>query len=80
MATTWTCTPPGYDVTASSDNSPIAAFEHSERALFGVQFHPEVAHTPRGREIIYNFLFEVCGCTPDWTRGPLRRERDRAGS
>ena len=59
--------PPGYDVTASSDNSPIAAFEHRERPLFGVQFHPEVAHTPRGREIISNFLFEVCHCVPDWT-------------
>ena len=62
-------TPPGYEVTASSDNSPIAAFEHSVKPLFGVQFHPEVAHTPRGREIIHNFLFEVCGCTPDWTAG-----------
>ncbi|MEO7984922.1 MAG: glutamine-hydrolyzing GMP synthase [Gemmatimonadales bacterium] len=59
--------PPGYNVTASSDNSPIAAFEHRERPLFGVQFHPEVAHTPRGREIISNFLFEVCHCVPDWT-------------
>ena len=54
--------PPGYRVTASSDNSPIAAFEHSQRPLFGVQFHPEVAHTPRGGEILNNFLFEVCGC------------------
>ncbi len=61
--------PPGYEVTASSDNSPVAAFEHRQRPLFGVQFHPEVAHTPRGREIISNFLFEVCGCTPDWTAG-----------
>src|SRR6185295_18284291 len=40
--------PPGYRVTASSDNSPVAAFEHTRRPLFGVQFHPEVAHTPRG--------------------------------
>ena len=61
--------PPGYEVTASSDNSPIAAFEHREKPLFGVQFHPEVAHTPRGGEIIGNFLFEVCGCIPDWTAG-----------
>ncbi len=61
--------PPGYDVTASSPNSPVAAFEHHERPLFGVQFHPEVAHTPRGREMIDNFLFDVCGCTPDWTAG-----------
>jgi GMP synthase (glutamine-hydrolysing) len=61
--------PPGYEVTASSDNSPVAAFEHAERPLFGVQFHPEVAHTPRGGEILNNFLFEVCGVTPDWTPG-----------
>jgi GMP synthase (glutamine-hydrolysing) len=61
--------PPGYVVTASSDNSPVAAFEHRERSLFGVQFHPEVAHTPRGGEILNNFLFEICGCTADWTAG-----------
>jgi GMP synthase (glutamine-hydrolysing) len=61
--------PPGYRVTASSDNSPVAAFEHTERPLFGVQFHPEVAHTPRGGEILNNFLFEICGATPDWTAG-----------
>jgi GMP synthase (glutamine-hydrolysing) len=61
--------PPGFRVTASSDNSPIAAFEHQERPLYGVQFHPEVAHTPRGGEILSNFLFEICGAAPDWTAG-----------
>ncbi|HEY8105803.1 MAG TPA: glutamine-hydrolyzing GMP synthase [Gemmatimonadales bacterium] len=61
--------PPGFCVTARSDNSPIAAFEHQERPLFGVQFHPEVAHTPRGGEILNTFLFDICGCTPDWTPG-----------
>jgi GMP synthase (glutamine-hydrolysing) len=61
--------PPQYEVTASSLNSPVAAFEHIQRPLFGVQFHPEVAHTPRGGEILNNFLFEICGCTPDWTPG-----------
>jgi GMP synthase (glutamine-hydrolysing) len=61
--------PPSYQVTASSDNSPIAAMEHSDRPLFGVQFHPEVAHTPRGGEILGNFLFDICGCVPDWTPG-----------
>ena len=61
--------PPGYTVTASSVNSPVAAFEHRQRPLFGVQFHPEVAHTPRGGEILNNYLFEICGCTPDWTPG-----------
>jgi GMP synthase (glutamine-hydrolysing) len=61
--------PPGFQVTASSANSPVAAFEHPSRPLFALQFHPEVAHTPRGGEIIQNFLFTVCGCTPDWTPG-----------
>lgn len=61
--------PPGYCVTASSDNSPVAAFEHGELPLFGVQFHPEVAHTPRGGEMLNTFLFDICGCTPDWTPG-----------
>jgi GMP synthase (glutamine-hydrolysing) len=61
--------PPGYHTVASSVNSPIAAIEHDSKPLFGVQFHPEVAHTPRGGELLNNFLFEVCGCTPDWTPG-----------
>lgn len=61
--------PPGFAVTASSDNTPVAAFEDRRRPLFGVQFHPEVAHTPRGTELINTFLFEICGCSPDWTPG-----------
>jgi GMP synthase (glutamine-hydrolysing) len=61
--------PRGFVHSASSGNSPIAAFEHRERALYGVQFHPEVMHTPRGGEILRNFLFDVCGCQPDWTAG-----------
>ena len=61
--------PPGYRVTASSANAPVAGFEHTTKPLYGVQFHPEVAHTPRGGEILHNFLFEVCGCAPDWTPG-----------
>ncbi|HEY7026978.1 MAG TPA: glutamine-hydrolyzing GMP synthase [Gemmatimonadales bacterium] len=61
--------PPGYRVTASSVNAPVAGFEHATKPLYGVQFHPEVAHTPRGGEILHNFLFEVCGCVPDWTPG-----------
>jgi GMP synthase (glutamine-hydrolysing) len=59
--------PAGWQVTARSENSPVAAFEHQTLPLFGVQFHPEVAHTPRGGEILGNFLFDICGCTPDWT-------------
>ncbi len=61
--------PPGFILTASSANSPVAAFEHQTKPLYALQFHPEVAHTPRGGELIQNFLFEICGCTPDWTPG-----------
>ncbi|HEX5386003.1 MAG TPA: glutamine-hydrolyzing GMP synthase [Gemmatimonadales bacterium] len=61
--------PPGYTVTASSENCLIAGIEHLSRPLFGVQFHPEVAHTPRGGEVLDTFLFDICGCTPDWTPG-----------
>jgi GMP synthase (glutamine-hydrolysing) len=61
--------PPGFEVTASSPNSPIASFADRERDLYGLQFHPEVVHTPRGREMLHNFLFLVCGCEPNWTAG-----------
>ncbi|HEX9166147.1 MAG TPA: glutamine-hydrolyzing GMP synthase, partial [Gemmatimonadales bacterium] len=61
--------PPGFHVTASSPNCPVAGFEHDRLPIFGVQFHPEVSHTPRGGEILANFLFGVCGCQPDWTAG-----------
>jgi GMP synthase (glutamine-hydrolysing) len=61
--------PPGFRVTASSANAPIAAMRHEKNPIFGVLFHPEVAHTPRGGEIIHNFLFGICACTPDWTPG-----------
>ena len=59
--------PPGFVTVAHSDGSPIAAFRHESKPWYGVQFHPEVAHTPRGSEVLENFLFEVCGATPSWT-------------
>ncbi|HEV8598155.1 MAG TPA: glutamine-hydrolyzing GMP synthase [Gemmatimonadales bacterium] len=61
--------PPGFVATGSSSNSPVAAIEHRSKPIFAVQFHPEVAHTPRGAELIANFLFDVCDCQPDWTAG-----------
>jgi GMP synthase (glutamine-hydrolysing) len=61
--------PEGWCTLAHSRNSPIAAFADSRRRLFGVQFHPEVVHTPRGKEILENFLFRICGCEPTWTMG-----------
>ena len=61
--------PPGFRITAASEGNPLAAFEHESRPIYGVQFHPEVAHTPRGRELLANFLFKVCGASPSWTAG-----------
>jgi GMP synthase (glutamine-hydrolysing) len=66
--------PRGYVVTAESNGNPISAFRHETRAVYGVQFHPEVAHTPRGREVISNFLFNICGAEPSWTAGAFIEE------
>ena len=62
-----TVAPPGFRVTASTADSPVAAMEDRDRGIFGVQFHPEVAHTPRGSEILKHFLFEACVARPNWT-------------
>lgn len=59
--------PSGSVVTAVTADAPAAAFEHAERGLFGVQFHPEVAHTPHGQRMLENFLYEACDCAPEWT-------------
>jgi GMP synthase (glutamine-hydrolysing) len=59
--------PPGFTAIAHSGNSPVAAMRHSETELFGVQFHPEVVHTPNGAKMLQNFLFRSCGCKPVWT-------------
>jgi len=61
--------PPHFRVTATSANAPVAAMQHDQKPIYGVLFHPEVAHTPRGGEILHNFLFDICGCVPDWTPG-----------
>jgi len=61
--------PPHFRVTATSANAPVAAMQHDSKPIYAVLFHPEVAHTPRGGEILHNFLFDICGCTPDWTPG-----------
>jgi GMP synthase (glutamine-hydrolysing) len=61
--------PEGYERLASTETLPTAAFRAKDRKIYGVQFHPEVAHTHRGDEILSNFLFEVAGCRPTWTSG-----------
>lgn len=66
--------PPGFVATASTADLPVAAFRAVDRPLHGVQFHPEVAHTPRGAEIVANFLFRICQCAPEWTSGAFVAE------
>jgi GMP synthase (glutamine-hydrolysing) len=70
-----TAPPTGATVTASSPNTPIAAFEDRERRLYGVQFHPEVVHTPHGQDILKNFLYEVAGAPPTWTPAAVIEEQ-----
>jgi GMP synthase (glutamine-hydrolysing) len=66
--------PPGYSTLASTPGLPVAAIRADDREIYGVQFHPEVAHTARGEEIISNFVFRICGCSPTWTPGTFIEE------
>ncbi len=59
--------PEGFEVIAHTETLPIAVMIDKKRKLFGFQFHPEVVHTPKGKDIIANFLFRICGCSPSWT-------------
>jgi GMP synthase (glutamine-hydrolysing) len=64
---TVTAAPPGFAVTASTPATPVAGFEDPRRGLYGVQFHPEVAHTPRGLDVLRHFLYDAAGARPTWT-------------
>ena len=66
--------PPGFDVTATSANAPIAGMQNVERRIYGILFHPEVMHTERGAEILGNFAFGICGCRGDWTMASFVEE------
>jgi GMP synthase (glutamine-hydrolysing) len=70
-----TAPPSGAEVTASSPTTPIAAFEDRDRRLYGVQFHPEVVHTPHGQEILKNFLYDIAGVPPTWTPAAVIEEQ-----
>lgn len=59
--------PPDFETSATTLATPMAAFEHKKRRLYGTQFHPEVVHTPKGMHMLKNFLYEVCDCAPTWT-------------
>ena len=63
--------PQGFEVVASTDNAPVCAIQNVSRKLYGVQFHPEVNHTPRGELLIDTFVRSVCGCTGRWTPGQI---------
>jgi len=67
--------PPGFTALASSTASPVAAFEHVDRAVYGIQFHPEVVHTPYGQQILTTFLEDVCGCDRTWTAASIVDEQ-----
>jgi GMP synthase (glutamine-hydrolysing) len=76
--------PPGFTALASSSSSPVAAVEDTERGVYGIQFHPEVVHTPYGHEILTRFLTDVCGCEQTWSAASIvedqiRRIRSQVG-
>lgn len=69
--------PKGFEIVAKTANAPYAAIANVARKLYAVQFHPEVHHTPRGKELLANFLFEICGEKPDWTMASFAEEQTR---
>ena len=79
-----TAAPPGFTVTANTAASPVAAMENPQKRLYGVQFHPEVVHTPAGMDILKNFLYKACDCLPNWTMSSIIEDsvtdiRERVG-
>src|SRR5436309_15114313 len=79
-----TSLPKGFIAAGSAESSTFAAVEDRQRKLYGLQFHPEVAHTPRGKEILQNFAYHICRCAMDWTMGSFIEEacdrvRDQVG-
>ncbi|HEX4678912.1 MAG TPA: glutamine-hydrolyzing GMP synthase [Gaiellaceae bacterium] len=67
--------PDGAEIVATSEHTPVAAFEDAARKLYGVQFHPEVGHTPHGQDMLKNFLYEVAGAAPVWTPAAVIEEQ-----
>ncbi|MFQ6090791.1 MAG: glutamine-hydrolyzing GMP synthase [Candidatus Bipolaricaulia bacterium] len=67
--------PPDFIAIACSEGLPIAAIRHRKKEIYGIQFHPEVAHTPKGKEILQNFSFEICGVRERWNPGDLLEEK-----
>ncbi len=77
--------PPGFRAMAKTETCSVAAMGHAARRIYGLQFHPEVVHTPRGAELLGRFLFGICQCRPDWEMAQFIREsvqaiREKVGS
>ena len=67
--------PEGFEPIARTENSPFASIRNKEKKIWGVQFHPEVSHTPNGKEILKNFAVRIAGCNQDWTMGNFINEK-----
>ncbi|NCQ18879.1 MAG: glutamine-hydrolyzing GMP synthase [Ignavibacteria bacterium] len=67
--------PNGFCITGTSAHSPVCAVENTQKKIYGLQFHPEVAHTVEGKKILHNFLFSVCNCKADWTPAHFVEEK-----
>lgn len=75
---------PGFEITAHTENCPAASAEDAERGLYAIQYHPEVLHTMFGREILHNFVMNICGCSGDWkmtdfAKRTVRELREKIG-
>ena len=70
-----TAIPEGFEVIATSEGAPYAAIANTEKKIYAVQFHPEVAHTPRGAQLLKNFVYNIAGLTGDWTMAAYRDEQ-----
>lgn len=72
--------PENFSIIATTESAPFAAIAHNTQKLYGIQFHPEVTHSPRGKEVLERFVVNICGCKREWTMvRELRWERIRGG-
>lgn len=70
--------PEGFEITAKTETCPVAAYEDEDRRLYGVQYHPEVVHSEDGKEILKNFVYDICGAKGDWTMDNFIDEQVKA--
>ena len=59
--------PENFSIIATTESAPFAALAHNTKPLYGIQFHPEVTHSPRGKEVLERFVIGICGCQKNWT-------------